>query len=132
MQKDNNALDRFDSTLINLLHEIDAVLEERFGAACNRHPARPPQGATANPQYDGLFTVSSNFTAGIGSTYGPGYALSIRLSTLMPVDEALREQCDEIMVTHLRKRLPEVFPNRHLMVDKDNHGWKLHGDLSLN
>ncbi len=132
MQKDNNARENFDSSLAHLLHEIDAKLEAQFGQQYTRHPARPAQGSTANPQYDGLFTVSANFTAGIGSKYGAGYALSIRLSTLLTVPKALLETCEEIMVEHLRKRLPEVFPNRQLAVEKDCLGWKLYGDLSLN
>ncbi|MDO4528069.1 MAG: hypothetical protein Q4C03_04725 [bacterium] len=132
MQKDNNALENFDTTLINLLHEVDLLLEEKYGNRFKRHPARPAQGTTANPQYDGLFTMNANFSAGIGSTFGPGYTLSFRLSTFDPIPEDIKKDCETIMVNHLQKRLAEVFPQRKLNLDKDQHGWKIHGDLSLN
>jgi hypothetical protein len=132
VQKDNNALETFDSTLIQLLHEVDHLLEDLYGERYLRHPARPARGTTANPQYDGLFTVQANFSAGIGSLYGAGYTLSLRLSTFATIPEALKTECETTMVEHLRKRLPEVFPTRKLAVDKDHHGWKLYGDLSLN
>lgn len=132
MQKDNNALENFDTTLVNLLHEVDVLLEEKYGSRFVRHPARPAQGLTANPQYDGLFTVSANFTAGIGSSFGPGYTLSFRLSTFDPIPEDIKDDCETIMVNHLRTRLPEAFPNRCLKLNEDQHGWKIYGDLSLN
>lgn len=132
MQKDNNALENFDSTLTQLLHEVDALLEAKYGHRFTRHPARPAQGQTANPQYDGLFTLTANFSAGIGSTFGPGYTLALRMSTLEPIPEDIKDDCEKIMIDHLASRLPIVFPQRALHLDEDQHGWKIHGDLSLN
>lgn len=127
----NERVEDFETRLAGILSEIDALLEERYGASFRRHPARPAQGVTANPQYDGLFSVIANFSAGIGSALGPGYTLTLRAATLDPVPAALRETWETFAADHLRKRLPEVFPGRALAVDRDRHGWKLHGDLSL-
>lgn len=127
----NKHVEAFDSTLAALLSEIDHVLETHYGEEFPLHPARPDAGETANPQYDGLFALVANFSAGIGSKYGPGYTLTLRTSTLAPVSEEMREKWEAIMVEHLRKRLPEVFPGRKLAVEKDRHGWKLFGDLSI-
>ena len=82
--------------------------------------------------YSPIWDVIANFTAGIGSSYGPGYTLDLRIATLNAVDPALREACETFMVDTLRKRLPEVFPDRELKIERDQHGWKLFGDLSLN
>lgn len=127
----NEKVEDFETRLAGILHEVDAELEARYGAQFRRHPARPAQGATANPQYDGLFSVIANFSAGIGSALGPGYTLTLRAATLDPVPDTLRETWEAFAADHLRKRLPEVFPGRALAVDRDRHGWKLHGDLSL-
>lgn len=127
----NKHVEDFDSTLAELLSEIDHHLETQYGEDYDLHPARPDAGETANPQYDGLFALVANFTAGIGSKYGPGYALNLRISTLSPVSDDIREKWEQIMVEHLRKRLPEVFPNRKLAVERDKHGWKIYGDLSI-
>lgn len=127
----NERLEAFETKLAGILGEIDALLEARDGARFRRHPARPAKGETSNPQYDGLFSVVANFSAGIGSTFGPGYTLALRAATLDPVSDAEREAWETFAADHLRKRLPEVFPGRDLSVDRDQHGWKLHGDLSL-
>lgn len=127
----NRAVEAFDSKLSALLAEVDALLEDRFGKDLTLHPARPPRGATANPQYDGLFTIEAKFSAGIGSHFGPGYSLDLRAATTQPVSEAQQAAWEALMVEHLRKRLPEVFPDRELKVDRDALSWKLHGDLSI-
>ena len=127
----NEALEAFETRLGSILDEIDALLEAAEGDKYTRHPARPPHGATPNPQYAGLFAVSAKFTAGIGSEYGSGYSLDLRASTLAPVSPKQQSAWEETMVTHLRKRLPEIFPDRHLEVVRDSLGWKLIGDLSL-
>jgi hypothetical protein len=128
----NEQLEAFESALMEILKQIDSALEARYGAALRRHPSRPAEGQTANPQYDGLFAVIANFSAGIGSKFGPGYTLDLRISTLSTVNPELREACEALMVEILRKRIPEVFPDRELQIERDLHGWKLYGDLSLN
>lgn len=127
----NERVEDFETRLAGILGEVDRLLEARYGARFRRHPARPAEGETANPQYDGLFSVVANFSAGIGSGLGPGYTLTLRAATLDPVPDALRETWEDLAADHLRKRLPEVFPGRALSVDRDRHGWKLHGDLSI-
>ena len=128
----NNRLEHFESTLSALLDEADALLESRHGSAFPRHPARPPRGETANPKYDGLFTVEANFSAGIGSRYGAGYTLSVKAATLAKVPAKVHRAWEDEVAELVRRRLPEVFPVRRLALDRDVHGWKLHGDLSLN
>jgi hypothetical protein len=127
----NEHLEAFESALMEILKQIDSALEARYGAALRRHPSRPAEGQTANPQYDGLFAVIANFSAGIGSTYGAGYTLDLRISTLEPVQPQLRSDCEALMVELLRQQLPIVFPDRQLRVERDRYGWKLFGDLSL-
>ncbi len=127
----NPRLERFEAELDAILHEIDAELEAEHTGRYPLHPTRPAQGQTANPQYDGLFTIQAKFTAGFGSRLGPGYTLELRVSSLLPVTPADRQRFERHMVDRLRARLPEVFPGRTLAVDRDATGWKLHGDLSL-
>ncbi len=127
----NKAVERFDSALTALLSEADRFLEARYGHTLRRHPARPPEGSSANPQYDGLFSVVANFSAGIGSEFGPGYTLTIRASTLEPVSPEQQNAWERETVDFLRRRLPEVFPGRALSLDRDRYGWKIYGDLSL-
>lgn len=127
----NERVEAFESTLLEILKTIDHQLECDHGASLQRHPARPANGATANPQYDGLFSVVANFTAGIGSKYGAGYTLDLRISTLNSVENTFREKCERQMVETLCAKLPSVFPHRQLRVERDLHGWKLFGDLSL-
>ena len=125
------SLERFEDTLHGVLSEIDGALEERWGARWPLHPARPPRGAAANPQYDGLFRVTASFTAGYGSKWGPGYLFRVEASTLATVPEADREAIEEEAVALLRDGLAKAFPGRDLRVDRDVAGYKIHGDLSL-
>ena len=128
----NEALEAFESRLGECLHAIDRTLEARHGETFRRHPARPAEGTTANPEYDGLFSLIANFSAGIGSALGPGYTLSLRISTLEAVPEEVRNAWEEEAMGLLREQLPTLFPNRALTLHRDKYGWKLHGDLSLN
>ena len=128
----NKALEAFESTLTGLLNTIDADLEARYGNTFPRHPARAAAGITANPQYDGLFALIPKFSAGIGSEFGPGYSLTLRISTLFPVPEAQHAAWENEAIEALRSKLPAAFPNRDLRISRDTCGWKLHGDLSLN
>ena len=125
------ALEAFEDKLHGVLSEIDGALEERFGSRWPLHPARPPRGAAANPQYDGLFRVTASFTAGYGSRFGPGYVFRVEASTLASVPESGREAIEEAAVALLREGLARAFPGRDLRVDRDVAGYKIHGDLSL-
>lgn len=124
-------LEAFEETLHGVLSEIDGTLEERWGSRWPLHPARPPRGTAANPQYDGLFRVTASFTAGYGSKWGPGYLFRVEFSTLANVPEADREAIAEEAVALLREGLARAFPGRDLRVDRDGAGYKIHGDLSL-
>lgn len=126
-----SSLEQFEDKLHGVLSEIDGALEERFGSRWPLHPARPPRGAAANPQYDGLFRVTASFTAGYGSKFGPGYVFRVEASTLASVPESEREAIEEAAVALLREGLARAFPGRDLRVDRDVAGYKIHGDLSL-
>ena len=124
-------LEAFEDTLHGVLSEIDGTLEERWGARWPLHPARPPRGTAANPQYDGLFRVTASFTAGYGSTWGPGYLFRVEFSTLSPIPANARAEIEEAAVALLREGLARAFPGRDLRVDRDGAVYKIHGDLSL-
>ena len=126
-----NALESFENTLHSVLSEIDVALEERWGSRWPMHPARPPRGTAANPQYDGLFRVTAAFSAGFGSKLGPGYLFRVEISTLAEVPEAEREAIEEEAARLLREGLARAFPGRDLRVDRDGSVLKIHGDLSL-
>ena len=126
-----SSLEDFEDRLHGVLSEIDGALEERFGSRWPLHPARPPRGAAANPQYDGLFRVTASFSAGYGSKFGPGYVFRVEASTLASVPESEREAIEEAAVALLREGLARAFPGRDLRVDRDVAGYKIHGDLSL-
>lgn len=124
-------LEAFEDTLHGVLSEIDGALEERWGARWPLHPARPPRGTAANPQYDGLFRVTASFSAGFGSALGPGYVFRVELSTLRNVPPGVRAEIEEEAARLLRAGLARAFPGRDLRVDRDGSVYKIHGDLSL-
>ena len=125
------ALEAFEERLHGVLSEIDGALEERWGARWPLHPARPPRGSAANPQYDGLFRVTAAFSAGFGSRLGPGYLFRVEMSTLAHVPAPEREAIEAEAAALLREGLARAFPGRDLRVDRDVAGYKIHGDLSL-
>lgn len=126
-----SSLEDFEDRLHGVLSEIDGALEERFGSRWPLHPARPPRGAAANPQYDGLFRVTASFSAGYGSKFGPGYVFRVEASTLASVPESERAAIEDEAAGLLREGLARAFPGRDLRVDRDVAGYKIHGDLSL-
>ena len=113
------------------LEQVDAELERRFGDRYHLHPARPPHGAAAKRQYDGLFEVTAGFSAGFGSEYGAGYALALRVVTLEQVPQAERDAFEAEAVGLLERQLKVQFPERKLKVVRDVHGLKIIGDLKL-
>ena len=134
MNEQLSRVERWDARLKAVFDEIDDELEKEAAlkkAPYRLHPVRLPAGATSNPEDDGLFEIGASFTAGIGSQYGPGYALTFRMATLEHVAAADIERLQNRVVEMLRERLPEAFPGAGLRVVEDVNGWKIVGDLSL-
>lgn len=121
----------FEQGLKRVFDRIDQELEDRYGHQYSLHPARSPSGATGNPQMDGLFNIGAAFTAGFGSTFGPGYVVDVRMTTLDHVPPDVQEAIEKEVVELLRQWLPEEFPGRNLRVERDGHGFKIVGDLSI-
>lgn len=121
----------FDDNLKKIFNWIDDYLEDRYGDLFPLHPARAGRGETSNKSHDGLFSVTSSYTAGIGSEKGKGYAVEIRLVTLQTVDKGIREKIEKEVVALIDKKLDEYFPDRKLDVSKDGNVIKIFGDLSL-
>lgn len=124
-------LEAWEDALQRVLSFADRELEARHGRRWALHPARPAAGTAANPQYDGLFRVTAAFTAGFGSSLGPGYSLRTEIATLAAVPAADRAAVEEEAVALVREGLAREFPGRDLRVDRDGSSWKIHGDLSL-
>jgi hypothetical protein len=121
----------FTRTLEALFHEVDNVLEDRWGQSFSLHPNRPGRGETSNPEMDGLFNIAPDFTLGIGSEKGRGYIVSLRVATL---DKVPPDQAEAFMVEAavlVRERLPRFFPDRSLEVVRDGKQFKITGDFSL-
>jgi hypothetical protein len=121
----------WEEKLKRIFDEIDDRLEERYGSRFPLHPARPPRGATTNPESDGLFDVGAAFTPGFGSEMGPGYLVEIRMATLKDVPDGVQKQIQEEVIQMLGEKLPLAFPGRDLRVSNDGGVFKIHGDLSL-
>jgi len=117
--------------LKKVFDEIDARLEDQYGDRFKRHPARPAEGKTSNPEMDGLFNVGASYSAGFGSSYGPGYVVDIRLSTLQRIPDPLREELRGRVHEWLSDLLPDAFPGKTLHIDKEGSHLRIHGDLSL-
>jgi len=122
---------QWEKKLKGVFDEIDRELEAEYKGLWPRHPSRPKQGATSNPEHDGLFNVGAAFSSGIGSTHGPGYTVEIRLSTLKNVSADVREKIKAQVFQTLEKKLPEAFPGKELNVSEENGVIRIHGDLSL-
>lgn len=121
----------WEEKLKRVFDDIDHALEEKYRGHYTLHPARPPQGATSNPESDGLFNVGAAFSPGYGSEAGPGYIVEVRMATLEQVPADLMERIEEEVVQMLRERLPRAFPGQDLRVSRDGPVFKIHGDLSL-
>lgn len=122
---------QWEKTLKGVFDEIDRELEAQYRGQWPRHPSRPKQGATSNPEQDGLFNVGAAFSAGIGSQHGPGYTVEIRLSTLKTVSADVRAKIKAQVFQTLEKKIPAAFPGKELKVSDDNGIIRIHGDLSL-
>lgn len=124
-------LEKWDRCLKAVFDEIDQELEAKYGDRYPLHPNRPPSGATANREDDGLFDLGASYTVGIGSQYGPGYVMKARMATLRKVPPEVQAKLETFVAQQLKAKLPIAFPNTNLHVDLDGHVYKIHGDLSL-
>ena len=124
-------LEVWEKKLHGVLQRVDVMLENEFGDRWPLHPARPPRGTAANPQYDGLFRLTASFSAGIGSELGPGYVFRVEMVTLSAIPTKVRQKIETKAVERLRELLPEAFPGRQLEVDRDGNVFKIYGDLTL-
>jgi hypothetical protein len=121
----------WERRLKNTFDQIDLTLEEEYGDRFRLHPVRAAHGKTSSRSMDGLFNVGASFSAGFGSTYGPGYVVEIRLATLQRVPRALNEKLRNRVQAMLIELLPTTFPGKILSVDKERSHLRIHGDLSL-
>jgi hypothetical protein len=121
----------FEKQMHELLLEVDAELEERYGDRYPLHPARAAHGETASGQYSGLFTVNTHFTPGYGSELGRGYVLDVEMVTLSDVPDEVEEEIEAEAATLLQRKLSERFPERDLRVERDRRVFKIRGDFSL-
>lgn len=121
----------WEKQLKAVFDEIDREMEDQYGDQWPLHPSRPKEGATANPEHDGLFNIGAAFSSGIGSRHGPGYTVEIRISTLKNVPADVRDEIEAKVVQRLKNKLPAAFPGRELNVSDDYGLIRIHGDLSL-
>lgn len=117
--------------LKSVFDEIDRALETKYRGQFEKHPSRPAEGRTSNPEMDGLFNVGASYSAGFGSAFGPGYVVEIRISTLQRVPKELKLELRDQVQLWLREKLPSVFPETELHVDRERNHLRIHGDLSL-
>ncbi|MQY76800.1 MAG: hypothetical protein GH155_04140 [Spirochaeta sp.] len=128
---EHHALLLWESRLKKIFVKLDEYLEEKYGQSYPLHPARAQRGSTANNAYDGLFNVGASFSAGIGSRYGPGYVVEVRMVTLSHIPEKIRVEIEDFVVEYLQRELPVEYPERELHVARDGEIFKIYGDLSL-
>lgn len=122
----------WEKRLKAVFDQIDRELEAEYGDRWSLHPSRPEEGATANPEHDGLFNIGAAFSTGIGSKHGRGYTVEIRLSTLERVSPEVRSEIRQKVFQALEKKLPDAFPGKKLHVAEESGTIRIHGDLSLN
>ena len=122
---------KWEEPLYNLLRDVDAQLESEFGDIILKHPSRPAHGVRANPQNDGLFRVTANFTAGYGSEHGKGYTLEIDFVTLKQVTDGHKLTIENKALKLIQDGLDSRLPERKLTVKRDGICWKIVGDLSI-
>lgn len=124
-------LEQWEDRLDDVLEAVDHELEKRYGDRYPLRPNRPEHGATANPAYDGLFTVIAKYSLGLGSEHGEGYVVEVRISTLTRVPDDVEETIRDEAVDLLRAKLPAAFPDRTVEVKRDGTLYKICGDLSF-
>ena len=121
----------FDNKLKDIFNTVDDFLEDNYGDLFPLHPVRARRGDTSNKSHDGLFSVTSSYTTGIGSEKGKGYAVEVRFATLKTVEKKVKEKVEKEVINLIDKLLDEKFSERELNVAKDGNVIKIYGDLSL-
>jgi len=124
-------VEQWETRLRRVFDRIDEHLEREYGRKLPLHPARAPHGSTSSRAHDGLFNVGASYTAGFGSSRGPGYVVEVRMVTLSRVPQYLRDRIEQQVVALLREELPREFPDRELAVERDGAVFKIFGDLRL-
>ena len=124
-------LEEFDNRLKSLFDEVDSHIEDLYGGRYSLHPVRPARGETTNPEADGLFNITADFTPGFTSELGRGYLINVRMSTLDRVEKQVRDEIYEAVTEKVRELLPLHFPERELAVRRDRNHYKIVGDFSL-
>ena len=124
-------LEQWELTLRKALDSVDNELEKQFAETIIRNPNRPAPGTTASAKSDGLFSVTSAFSLGLTTGSGPGYTISIRVSSLLP----LTSEEHECILCAAEKSLPEAisqaFPGKEFHLERMGDNFRLTGDLSL-
>ena len=121
----------FEKRLHKRLLEVDAVLEDRYGADYPLHPSRPEDGETSGGNQSGLFRVNTHFTPGYGSQFGRGYVIDMEMVTLADVPDEVENKIEAEAAELLESKLHEEFPKRDLRVERDGRLFKILGDFSL-
>jgi len=121
----------FDNSMKKLFDDVDHFIEDLYGDRYDLHPVRPERGATANPEADGLFNISANFTPGHRSQLGRGYLIDVSMATLDEVDKDVYKEICETAANKVKELLPVYFPERELTVELDGNHFKILGDFSL-
>ncbi len=124
-------LEKWEAKLKIIFDELDDILEDNFGNMYRLHPARSNRGTTSNKSQDGLFDVTANFSLGLGSDYGRGYILKIKMVTLQTIPPEVLTKINNIAMKKISKELPKLFPDRDLKIKKDRNLIKIFGDLNL-
>jgi len=124
-------LEQWELKLRKALDNVDAELEKRFSDKIARHPCRPPAGTTSSTKSDGLFSVVSAFSLGLTTGSGPGYTISIRVSSLMPLTDDEHESILSAAAILIPEALATAFPCRSFTLERIGDNFRLTGDLSL-
>ncbi len=127
----HHAAIKWEERLDAAMHELDSFLEEKYGGNYVLHPARPQRGRTTNPSQDGLFSIAASFSLGLGSHFGKGYVVDIKLVTLEKIPDTVRDEIEELARQKLMELLPTYFPETNLNISRDGTVLKIYGDLSL-
>jgi len=128
---DHHLQQELETKLRQICDRVDDLLENRYGDAYPLHPNRPRRGETANKAYDGLFNITSTFSAGYGTRTGRGYLVNINMVTLDHIPPSFRERIFRDATDHIRRELKRTFPDRHLEVTREGNLLKIVGDFRL-